>query len=403
MYHLYEERDESDFFMDEEEVNYQDYYDLNNEYDLEALWELSQLYWEVYFSFHHPFFLGYFIFWFFNFLTKEQYLGITNFSIKWFILYKLLSDPNMGYNFDFDLIFEDWLESENIFWKNMFWYRLYFTNPIKLTQNFTQSIDLDTNLPAFKDEKIIDETNLDLENLKLGDTFYRIVPENDKGEAVAHEATGRVRTLLPSPPDESLKTIDKDAYQVMKWDAVPYAEVYEVTYTHDKNSDEKIVEYVKNNRLKVDNKTGFLQWKVRVVEPETNKRLSSFSKTVDWYDAAKRLASLHGTGQAGRLYPKITKPESRKTFISINNSPLFIVMAWTYEQEATAYDVEISKTPDMSKLVFKKKVSNKRRAVINQKFKPGIYYMRVRANHESIVDESWSESEVFRVINRNMK
>lgn len=250
------------------------------------------------------------------------------------------------------------------------------------------------------EEKIQETTTLDFKNLKLGNTYYRIIPENDKGEAVAMEAKGKVRTLLPSPDDSSLKTIDKDEFQVMKWEPVPYAEKYEITYTHDKNSDEKIVEHVTGNKLSVENKTGFLQWKVRVIDPKTNERLSRFSKTVDWYDAAKRLASLHGTGQAGTLYPIITKPEPRKTFISINNSSLFIVMTWKYEKEAIGYDVEISKTSNMEQLVYKKKIKGKKRAVINQKFKPGIYYMRVRANHKQVTDESWSEPEIFRVIHR---
>jgi hypothetical protein len=253
------------------------------------------------------------------------------------------------------------------------------------------------------DEKIISETEMNLSDLNIGDTYYRIVPENDNGEIVAKESKGKVRTYLPSPADESLQTIDKDEYQVMTWDKVPFAELYEVTYSHDKKGSEKIVEYVESNKFKVDNKTGFLKWKVRVVEPENKENLSQFSKTVDWYDSAKRLASLHGSGQAGTLYPVITKPETRKTFISINNSPLFIVMAWQYEQNAIGYDVEISKTPEMSQLVYKKTVSEKKRAVINQNFTPGIYYMRVRAKHDEVSEESWSESEVFRVINRELK
>ena len=107
------------------------------------------------------------------------------------------------------------------------------------------------------------------------------------------------------------------------------------------------------------------------------------------------------SGQAGTLYPKITKPESRKTFISINQSPLFIVMNWTYEKEAIGYDVEISRTPDMKQLVYKKVATNQKRAVIRQKFKAGVYYMRVKAKHQVVSEESWSLPEVFRVINRD--
>ena len=75
-------------------------------------------------------------------------------------------------------------------------------------------------------------------------------------------------------------------------------------------------------------------------------------------------------------------------------------MNWTYQKEAIGYDVEISRTPDMRQLVYKKVVAKQKRAVIRQKFKPGVYYMRVRAKHQEVTDESWSKSEVFRVINR---
>ena len=54
----------------------------------------------------------------------------------------------------------------------------------------------------------------------------------------------------------------------------------------------------------------------------------------------------------------------------------------------------------MSGTVFKRRVKGKKRAVINQKFEPGIYYMRVRAMQENVTHERWSETEVFRVMDR---
>lgn len=259
-----------------------------------------------------------------------------------------------------------------------------------------------SNKPDFSnivEQKIVKTNQVDLKNIHLGRTFFRVIPETKDGIAMAEESTGEVQTYFPAPKDESLKTIAKDNHQVLTWDAVPYAEAYQVTYKTDKNSTEEVVKFVKSNKLKVDSPTGYLEWKVRVADPKTKQSLSSNSATVDWYDKAKRLASLHGTGQAGQLYPKIVRPEPRKTFISVNNSPLFIVMNWTYEKGAPHYQVEISKKPDMKSLVYAKKVDRKR-AVINQPFKPGIYFMRVRAITDDITQESWSETEVFRVINR---
>ena len=251
-------------------------------------------------------------------------------------------------------------------------------------------------------QRVIRENELDLKNINLGKTYFRVTPETEQGVPMAKEAVGEVVTYFPAPNSESLKTVDKKEYQVMKWDHVPYAEGYQVTYKTDKTSDKEIVKFVTDNKLKVENKTGFLQWKVRVVDPKSKKHMSSNSDTVDWYDAAKRLASLHGTGQAGNLYPKIIRPEPRKTFISVNNSPLFIVMNWSYKKGAKSYQVEVSKSPEMQELVYQKKVDRKR-AVINQTFNPGIYFMRVRAITEDVTQEAWSEVEVFRVINRKAR
>ncbi len=252
------------------------------------------------------------------------------------------------------------------------------------------------------EQKIVKDNQLDLKNINLGKTFFRVTPETKDGVAMAEEAVGEVQTYFPAPSADSLKTVDKKEFQVLRWDAVPYAQGYQVTYKTDKNSDKETVKYVTDNKLRVENKTGYLQWKVRVIDPETKKHMSTNSKTVDWYNAAKRLASLHGTGQAGLLYPKITRPEPRKTFISVNNSPLFIVMSWEYGKNVPAYEVEVSKTPEMNDLVYKKRV-DRQRAVINQSFRPGIYFIRVRAVAEDVTQETWSEVEVFRVINRKAR
>lgn len=251
------------------------------------------------------------------------------------------------------------------------------------------------------DEKIVKKSEVDIDNLKLGDTFFRVIPENSRGTAVAEASMGKVTTYLPSPKPK--ETVDLGDSQLLKWEKVPFAETYKVTYTTDKNQKKKSVKYVSGNEFELENSTGFLQWKVSVVDSKTKKRISGYSKTMDWYDAAKRLASLHGTGQAGKTYPIITKPEPRKTFISVNGEALFFVMNWTYEQAAKAYFVEVAKSATMDKLVYSKKITGKKRAVINQKFKPGVYFMRVRAAQEDVTQESWSEVEVFRVINRKMK
>lgn len=275
-------------------------------------------------------------------------------------------------------------------------------NPDLNATNYKVQISDKKDFSNILEEKIVDTNSLTLENVKLGETYFKVVPENAEGISVADDAKGEIHTYLPSPDDDSLKTVDQVEYQTLTWDNVPHAHMYEVTYTKSKEATEPIVAYVEKNELKVPSETGYLQWKVRAVDPVNKKKLSNYSKTVDWYDAAKRLASIHGTGQAGISYPVITNPTPRKTFISVNQSPLFIVMSWTYEKEVDKYTVEISTKPDMSQLVYSQNVAGKKRTVVKQKFNPGIYYMRVRALTQTVTDEIWSETEVFRVINRDL-
>ena len=258
------------------------------------------------------------------------------------------------------------------------------------------------NFENIREEKIIKDTQWDLTNLKLGKTFFRVVPETKEGIALAQPATGKVTTYFPTPKSQSLKTKPQgDKKQLLTWEPVPYAEAYQVTYQTERDGKPKR-RIVKDNQVKISNNSGFLKWKVRVVDPETKKSMSSNSESVDWYQKAKKLASVstEEVGQAVRAVPVITSPAPRKTFISLNRSPLFIVMNWNYEEEAKAFEVEISKNAEMSDLVYKKRVRNKNRAVINQVFDPGIYFLRVRASNGNVLDEAWSETEVFRVINR---
>ena len=250
------------------------------------------------------------------------------------------------------------------------------------------------------EEKIVKNNSLKLTNIKIGQTHFRVVPENEQGVSIAKAAKGKVMTYFPPPEESSLKTQDKGDHQILKWGKVPYAKAYKVTYKTDPESDIEKTKIVTGTNFKLTDNTGFVQWKVRVVDPESNRAMSSNSNTVDWYDSAKRLASVHGSGMAGTDFPKITKPEPRKTFISVNSSPLFIVINWQFDKGASEYEVEVSQKADMSGTVFKRRVKGKKRAVINQKFEPGIYYMRVRAMQENVTHERWSETEVFRVMDR---
>lgn len=253
------------------------------------------------------------------------------------------------------------------------------------------------------EEKIVTQTEINLENVRIGKSFVKIIPETKDGIVVAEESRANVVTLFPPPKKSRFKTKRISSEQVLlAWTNASPAPAYEVTYTSDQEGQNKVTRYVEAQQLKIDNQSGFLQWKVRAVEPESKSELSRYSETVDWYDKAKKLASVEGAGSTlpGQVVPQIISPAARKTFIASNNSPLFMVVSWSYPKDAIAYDVEISKSPDMKQIYYQKEVQKKKQLIINQKFQPGVYFMRVRAKHSDVTQEAWSEVEPFRVLNR---
>lgn len=88
---------------------------------------------EVYYSFHHPYFVGYLFFWMLVFTAKTFYLGLANFSFKWLLLREFLLKSAYNDNINFNILLPNWDRTENRFWWSMFKYRIYYSNPSQLT------------------------------------------------------------------------------------------------------------------------------------------------------------------------------------------------------------------------------------------------------------------------------
>lgn len=114
-----------------------DDFDFSEDDDLAK--SLALAYKELYYCFQHPYFLGYFMYWFIFFVSSEYYLGNSNFSFKRYLIYKLI---DLDYKKKLSLSFfrykykkyRSW--EENLYWKFMYWYWIYWLNPIQLTSYF---------------------------------------------------------------------------------------------------------------------------------------------------------------------------------------------------------------------------------------------------------------------------
>lgn len=99
---------------------------------------------ELYFTFHHPYFIGYLYFWLQVLFSNDFYLGFSNFSIKWLILKDFLVKNEIS-SLNFNIILINWTKTENRFWKNMFKYWIYYSNPSYLTHLTNLLIDDELN------------------------------------------------------------------------------------------------------------------------------------------------------------------------------------------------------------------------------------------------------------------
>lgn len=102
---------------------------------------------EVYYCFHHPYFVGYLFFWMLIFTAKPFYLGLSNFSFKRLLLREFLLKSTYSDDINFNALSTTWNKIENRFRKNMFKYRIYYSNPSNLTNLLDCIIDDDVLSP----------------------------------------------------------------------------------------------------------------------------------------------------------------------------------------------------------------------------------------------------------------
>jgi hypothetical protein len=275
--------------------------------------------------------------------------------------------------------------------------------PVEGAQSYRVIVSDKEDFSNIIEEKSTQSDQIQLDHLALGTNHVKVVAEDANGVALTEETKAQVITQLPPPRREHLSTQrNSEGQLVLNWEKAPAGQAFEVTYTTDKSGQApKIKKFVQGRQLKLNEDSNYIQWQVRAVDPKTRGQLSRLSESKDWYEQAKQLASVAGDGPStSPIRPIILSPAARKTYVTTSKQPLFIVVQWDYEKEAKAYAVEISPTPDMSRTVFKQKVKDKKQIFVRESFKPGIYYLRVRALNEDVTQESWSEVEAFRVLER---
>ena len=238
----------------------------------------------------------------------------------------------------------------------------------------------------------VSENKASLTKSAMGKVYYRVTPQFGNGDT-APPAYGTLKTYLPAPSVITSQAKDKSFN--LAWSASPAIDEYEVVYYDNSAKQDRQTLYFKSNEVKIKNTNGFLDWKVRAVSSKTKEPFSPFTSPQTIKN--KVLASVpKEDAQAGSKFPKIVSPPKKKTFLTFDNNPTYVLMRWKYKEKYTKFELEVSTHPQMDFVLLNRKVT-KKKTVIKKAFKPGKYYFRVRAINGGDLGD-WSPVQVFRVI-----
>ena len=238
-------------------------------------------------------------------------------------------------------------------------------------------------------EKETNKNSVSFSKSKVGKIYYRVAPQYSNGDKAA-PSYGTVRTFLPNL--KVLRSKAKGKSFNLAWSDLPIVDEYEVVYYDHPSEQDKQTLYFKENEVKIKNSNGFLSWKVRGV----NKSRTPLTKFTSIQKITGKVLASVPKEEPGKDYPLIVSPAKKKTFLSFDNNPTFVLMRWKYKEKHTSFDLEISTTPNMDFVILSRNV-RKKKTVIRKAFKPGKYYFRVRSiNGEE--KGKWTPIQVFRVI-----
>ncbi|MCB0377241.1 MAG: FecR domain-containing protein [Bdellovibrionales bacterium] len=240
----------------------------------------------------------------------------------------------------------------------------------------------------------------------IGKTYFKVQPIY-KTDDFSPPATGTIVSWFPAPTASGTNQENKE--YLLNWNPLPGVDSFQVKYTYFKSDKNRQNLFINDTKTTIPNQTGYLSWKVRAIDPLTKEPLSPYSKEDFWFNHGDPDKEIHLASVAresgdlstaeGKYFPKIVRPEKRKTFILMDKADAFFVLEWEYSSKADTYDIEISRSPAMTNPVLTKSVSGKTKTVISQNLDSGIYYIRLRGKQDGY-PKAWSEPQIFRVIRK---
>ncbi|MCK6596933.1 MAG: FecR family protein [Bdellovibrionaceae bacterium] len=231
--------------------------------------------------------------------------------------------------------------------------------------------------------------------------FIRVKAQSPEGLQSNYSDVGNIKTELPNPIlelNESLIVksggIGEKAPSVkfeLNWNQLPFVNTYFVEQST--TSDFKNVTSTKTGQNKSTievNKPGIFHFRVIASIDSTSLKANLISniKTAT-YDFKQKLKS-----------PDLLEPRNKLTVFLQKDVEPFIWTNWEKEKLAVNYSIQISDSPDFSKPLLEKTMTDNK-FLLKEKLPLGNIYWRVKANaKDPAMSSSWSKPSEF-ILNHN--
>lgn len=215
--------------------------------------------------------------------------------------------------------------------------------------------------------------------------YYRVFARSNDGAVSASSSTGQVEAIFAAPEmDSSFKMIDKNDkyFAKVKWRKNSHARGYVVKVSDNQSftgnvktlkADEEVLEIELEN-----SRRHFV--KVAAVN-ESGEPISQYSKassiTFDRQPAAISLES-----------PRINVPSDGTALAATPSATSPVVFEWQNANKATAYQIQISRDPDFTEVIFSTRVKENL-LVFDKRLPPGKIYWRLRSERDK-ASSTWT-------------
>lgn len=250
------------------------------------------------------------------------------------------------------------------------------------------------------------DTQLPLLQFSIGTTYFRVRSKLFDNYFTDFSSTGKI--VLKIPPTDVLgmdllsnflSNSDKEmgimSVYKLKWRKSALASHFKVEFSQTEEFENPRVLYTNKNSDNIVLPEGEDGW-IRVVSLNSIKQeISDHSRALN---VARTLLNLKDDE---KLLPplRITNREPSSNLVSVNGAPVYYLFSWEKIDQATQYEIEVSRDPSFREILAKYK-TNLHQYSSNRSLSEGLIFWRVRAIDGTRIVSRWSAIQPIRILKR---